>query len=157
MTEQQPKIPAAQIIHVLIQGMPKNPGERMMWEGMTREDVARRLSQAKAGSHKAATVRSKIRKMARAGNLEVCGCGEHVRPTQRRTGSVNSHPSVTRSLRRWSDGERTSDASRTIGGSATSRTELHTSRQGAGAKWTSSPVGAGSGHLHQARRNHLGL
>ena len=82
MTDQQPKIPAAQIIHVLIQGMPKNPGERMLWEGMTREDIARRLSAAKAGSHKAATVRSKIRKMARAGNVEVCGCGEHVRPTQ---------------------------------------------------------------------------
>lgn len=76
MTE-QPKIPAAQIIQVLIQGMPSNPGERMLWEGLTREQITHRLR-----GHKAATVRSKVRKMARAGNVEVCACGEHVRPTQ---------------------------------------------------------------------------
>lgn len=77
MNNQPPKIAAAQVIQVLVQGMPSNPGERLLWEGLTREQITHRLR-----GHKAATVRSKIRKMARAGNVEVCGCGEHVRPTQ---------------------------------------------------------------------------
>lgn len=72
-----PKIQDAHLITVLMRAIPTNPGDRLLWEGLTREDLAKQLRMFKT-----ATVYAKVRKAARRGLVEVCECGNHVRPTQ---------------------------------------------------------------------------